>query len=225
MTLLQSTFDAGDGFFFKLLYWLLRFHIIQSNSIPFLVSPYLPTPSLFHPSTKEKKTKSPSKSTKARTKDLINWNRTKTTPETEKSLLLLSWLSITYSSILMALEASVCHTVSAGLATVRLVMFNSTCFEARLPRFTGPVALFGGWVFDSQHPHAAHNHLWLQSQASSTFFWPHWAPGLHVVHRHRCRQNLQKSFFPPHRLRMRMEWIIVWKSGEPAWSVLCLLIK
>lgn len=34
---------------------LLRFHIIQSNSIPFLLSPYLPTLSLFHPPQKKRK--------------------------------------------------------------------------------------------------------------------------------------------------------------------------
>lgn len=198
----------------------MRFHIIQSNSIPLLVSPYLPTPSLFHPPTKERKvTKQVNKSENKRPNKLKqNKNHTQNRTISASSLLALHHLFIHLDGI-GGFSVSYGISWTGNCEAVRLVMFNSTCFEARLPRFTGPVALFGGRVFDSQHPHAAHNHLWLQSQASSTFFWPHWPLGLHVVHRHRCRQNLQKSFFPPHRLRMRMEWIIVRKSGEPAWSV------
>lgn len=87
---------------------LWRFHIMQPNSVP----PY----SLFIPvaSPYRRKQNKISKQTKARTKgNTLNQNRTATTtttkpPETAKSLLLLSGLSITSSSFLMAWEASVC---------------------------------------------------------------------------------------------------------------------
>lgn len=105
---------------------LYGFHIITPIMFISQSPIFSPHPCCIPRDTKQNKVSKQENKSKNNKKKSNNAKQKRTTPQTEKKslLLLFSWLSITSSEILMALEVSVCHIAfscvpSAWLATVR----------------------------------------------------------------------------------------------------------